>query len=153
MSEFDDAFAPLEPKNTARLTLYGVKCNGADDVVLIGKHVGPLNDKYQSESAKEAKKHAAGLAADDSPAKRALVGQIFARLISRTALTGWENVCSRDGKPIPFTPEQGENFLLALQKKRPKIAGSQGAIDRFFTNDDNFCDGYGGGDVEVLGEG
>ena len=152
MSEFDDAFAPLETKNTARMTLVGVKVYSAANVVLIGVYAGPFNGKFESASDKESKKYAAELAADDSPEKRTLVNQIFARLISRTVLTGWENVCDRDGKPRPYTAEKGEEFLLALQKKRPKIAGSRGSIDFFFTNADNFCDGYGGGDVEVLGE-
>ncbi len=150
--DFDDALAPLEPKNTARLPLRGVKVNSAEDVILIGKHAGPLNAKFQSLSTKLAKKHAAILVGDPSPARKAVEDEMLRELLAKTVLTGWENVCDRDGKPVAFTVEQCMAFIAALQKKRADLAGQRGMIDSFFGTPTNFADGYSG-DLEELGKG
>jgi hypothetical protein len=149
--DFDEALAPLEPKNTARLTLHGVKVNSTADVVLIGKHAGALNERFQSLAAKLAKKHAAVLTGEDNAARRALSNGLLAEVQAKTVITGWENVCDREKKPLPFTVEKCTEFLSALQKKRPDIAGPGGAVDCFFSNPTNFADGYTG-DVDELGK-
>ncbi len=151
--DFDAALAPLEPKNTARMLLRGVKVNSPKDVVLIGVHAGELNRKLQALSDKLAAKHAAELASADPAARRALLNHIFAELWARAVLTGWENVCSADGTAAAFEPEICRVFLIALQQKRPDIAKSQGAIEIFFGHAPNFADGYAPPDLESLGEG
>lgn len=152
MADFDEAFAPLEPKNTARQTLFGVKVNSTRDVVLIGKHAGALNDRFQALATKQAKKHAAELAGDDSPERRALSQRLFAELLGKTVITGWENVCERDGTATPFSVDACLAFLTALAKRRPDIAGPRGSIDLFFANPANFADGYDIADTEALGK-
>lgn len=150
--DFDAALAPLEPKNTAAMPLFRVKVNSKLDVVLLGNHAGQLNGKYQSLVAKLTKKHSAELSGEDTPARRQLSNELFAKALAMAAITDWQNVCDRDGKTIPYSAEACEEFLIALQKKRPDIAAIGGAIDVFFSNANNFCDGYGG-DAEALGEG
>lgn len=150
--DFDAALAPLEPKNTARMVLRGVRVNSKHEVRLIGVHAGPLNERFQSLVTKLTKKHVAELAGEDSPTKRALANQIFAEAYARTVLTGWENVCAKDGKPAAFSVADCEAFLRALAKTRPEIAGASGSIEIYFVNASNFADGYQG-DAEALGEG
>jgi hypothetical protein len=149
--DFDAALAPLEPKNTARMPLRGVKVNSPADVILIGVHAGENNKKLQSLSDKLAAKHAAELAGGDPAAQRALVNAMFAELYSKTVITGWENVCEPGGKPAPFTVDTCCAFLLALGKKRPDIAAAGRAIENYFSRAPNFADGYV--DTEALGEG
>jgi hypothetical protein len=149
--DFDEALAPLEAKNTARLTLWGVKVNSTKDVVLIGVHSGQTNEKFQSLTSKLAKKHATQLSAGGPDATR-LSLELFAQSLAKAVITGWENVCEKGGKPAPFTPEECEAFLIGLQKKWPELAGFNGRISDFFATHTNFCDGYSG-DVDALGEG
>lgn len=151
MVDFDEALAPLEPKNTARMVLLGVKVNSTKSVVLIGKHAGHLNPKHQSLSAKLVAKHATALQAEDSPARREIATAMLVELLSKTVLTDWENVCEKDGKPVPFTVETCARFLTALAKKRPEIAAPRGTIDLYFGEPTNFADGYAG-DVDELGK-
>ena len=150
--DFDEALAPLEAKNEARQILFGVKVNSKADVVLIGKHAGRLNAAFQSLVTRLTKKHAAILATEDSAARRAVSNEIMAELYSKAVITGWENVCVKGGAPLPFTVENCAAFLLALATRRPEIGSTGGSIEMYFSNPNNFCDGYGG-DIEVLGEG
>jgi hypothetical protein len=149
--DFEEALAPLEAKNTARMTLYGVKVNSAKDVVLIGVHSGATNEKCQSLTTKLTKKHQTQLAAGGPDATR-LVNELFAQVFAKTVITDWENVCEKGGKEAACTPELCEQFLIGLQKKWPELANFNGRISDFFSTHTNFCDGYVG-DIDTLGEG
>lgn len=155
--DFDAALEPLAPKNTARLTLFGVKVNSKKDVVLIGVHAGDLNDRHQSLVTKLTAKHTRELAAEDSPERRALVNRLFRQVFGVAVVTGWENVCAKDGTPAPFTAEAFGAFVAALAKRRPDLADAARvggcAIDSFFKNPTNFADGYDEAAAEALGEG
>lgn len=151
--DFDAALEPLEPKNTARMLLSEVKLYSVRSVILIGVHAGENNDKMQSLSDKLANKNAAALQSAEPKELRELVNKMFAELYSKTVITGWENVCDPDGKPVKFTPAACEKFLIALQKKRPDIAAGGRRIELYFSRAQNFADGYAAVDTEALGEG
>lgn len=153
MSDFEDVFAPLAPVGTARFALTGIAVRSDKDVVLIGRHAGRSNRALTNAVLKMAKAQQGKLRAS-STQQLAENDAMFARMFARYVLTGWENVYGSDGKPIPFTADKCEEFLLALGAMRPGIAGAGGAIDQFFSDEDNFRPpGDEAPDALALGEG
>jgi hypothetical protein len=127
MSLFDDAdFAHLTPSGTARYTLSAVNIprGNPEPVVLIVKHAGEGNERYQSAIMK-----AARATGREAMKQRAT---IFAKHV----ITGWENVL-KDGKPVPYTWQDGEELLHKLidaKRWEVEVAG----LITFSRDPDNF---------------
>ncbi len=103
MSLFDDAdFAHLEPVGTFEYTLSRVNIprTNPDPVVLLLKHTGMANERYQGELK--------SLNLKGKPTDKQYIA-----LFAKHGIAGWKNVKKGDA-PVPYTTEGGAELLAKL---------------------------------------
>jgi hypothetical protein len=109
----------LEPTGTIEHTMRGIVLAPSVDphaVVLILKHAGKANERYQK-------------ALKNALARGQLDERATIKIFAATVCEGWKHVYDAEGKPVPYSPEDLEQLLGDLLDKNRHDAVSA-AIDR-----------------------
>lgn len=91
----------LKPVGTIEHTMTGIVCSPDTDahpVVLVLQHAGEANDKYQRQLKNATLR---------GEADASTIAGIFAR----TVVVDWKHVYDPEGKPVPFTAKDAEEFF------------------------------------------
>lgn len=139
-NDFDDVFRPRKVEPTARFTLSSIpKIYSDKHAVLIGRHAGRTNKAYmnalmkiiRAEQSQSGGVSVAKLESNDAQARK---------LLAQHVIVGWENVNSRDGKPIACSADKVLAFFekLAEPDQYPELVASNGPIERYFSDGENF---------------
>lgn len=139
MSKFK--LAPRKSKETARYVCPFSTRDDAPPLVLIGRHAGRSNPAYTSALLK-VMQGSGSSGGSVSIAKLDENDAAHIRLFSRHVLVGWENAIGDDDKPVTFSVEECLELLtqFCATDQYPEIIGAGGAMDRYFSNADNFRD-------------
>lgn len=119
-SNFDDdtLFGDLVPQGTIRVTLPEVLVRSDKPLVLVMRHAGESNHAFMN--AKRKMDNSLRSFGDTPPPE--VIRERLIGVFAKTVIVGWENANGKDGKPIPFSPDEVEACLLALVKrKRPDL--------------------------------
>lgn len=118
MSNFPiDMFDAQAPQGAVRFTCTGFRIRSPHDLVLVMRHAGFSNEAYaQARRLADLKLQAFG----DHPPLAAQL-DVLIPVYAQTVVTGWEHVNGADGKPVPYSPIEGEALLRALAHKNADV--------------------------------
>ena len=115
MPRFNFAHIEVDGRKTARFTLGGTGVNGAPDVVLICKPATEENKAYTNARLKAAQgivRAGANVGVTQSVIEESRERE--RELYAAHVITGWENVCDLEGKPVECNASTLREFLDAL---------------------------------------
>lgn len=142
----DDMFEAQAPHGTVRYVLNGFHVRHPAPLALIMRHAGESNPAYMNARRKaELQLKAYG---DAAPLATTL--DLLIPVFAQTVIENWENAVGRDGKPIPYTADEGEACLRAIAKRSPDVVNR--ALGHAVPAD-HFRDALPPGAVEALGNG
>jgi hypothetical protein len=139
-------------ERTAEFVLDTVSEDPEHPVTLVVRHAGEGNRSYLSAALKGANAGRARAGRGRvTPAALQMAREEDAALFAQHVVVDWKNAVGDDGKPVPFTADACEQFLVALADPKDGRPDVFGALVAFCQNPENFRDPVGS--VEDLGKG